>query len=45
MPAVDARTVAARVKKGELDRIYYIYGTDIGRVEELTKLISEGLGE
>lgn len=46
MPKTDARTAAARAKKEGPDRLYYIYGTDIVRVQALTKaLIRAAVGE
>ncbi|MBR2283485.1 MAG: DNA polymerase III subunit delta [Ruminococcus sp.] len=46
MPRIDPRTLISKVKKDGPDRLYYIYGTDLNRVEKLTKqLIRAVAGE
>lgn len=39
MPSVDSKTLTARLKKGEIDNIYYLYGQNVTEVEKLTKRI------
>lgn len=39
MPLADAKTVTARLKKGEIDNLYYLYGQNVTEVERLTKQI------
>lgn len=39
MPQTDSKGLKARLKKGEIDNIYYIFGADVPEVEKLTKLI------
>ena len=46
MPKTDARTALARARKDGPDRLYYIYGTDVIRVQALTKkLIEAAVGD
>ena len=46
MPKTDARTAASRAQKEGPDRLYYIYGTDVVRVQALTKkLIRTAVGD
>lgn len=46
MAQTDARTITAQLKKGELSNLYYIYGADVVRVENLTKqVIRAAVGE
>ncbi len=45
MAVTDVKSVAAQIKRGELSRVYYIYGADIVQVETLTKqLIRKATG-
>lgn len=39
MAQIDAKNLAAQLKKGELSNLYYIFGGDVRTVEQLTKLI------
>lgn len=39
MGRTDARTLVSALKKGELSRIYYIFGADVASVKKMTKLI------
>ncbi|MDE7365160.1 MAG: DNA polymerase III subunit delta [Ruminococcus sp.] len=39
MPKLDSKTLASALKKGELNRIYYLFGTDVSGVEKMTKYI------
>lgn len=39
MAKTDSELLASALKKGELSRIYYIFGADVAGVEKMTKLI------
>lgn len=39
MAKTNSKTLASALKKGELSRIYYIFGADIAGVKKMTKLI------
>ncbi len=39
MPMADQKTITARLKKGELDNLYYIYGQNVTGVQTVTKQI------
>ncbi len=39
MAQTDVKTISAQLKKGELHRLYYLYGADVSSVEKLTKMI------
>ncbi|MCM1133121.1 MAG: DNA polymerase III subunit delta [Ruminococcus flavefaciens] len=39
MAKTDSKTLASALKKGELSRIYYIFGADVTGVEKMTKQI------
>ncbi len=39
MARVDSKTLVSALKKGELSRIYYIFGADIAGVKKMTKMI------
>lgn len=39
MPQTDSKGLKSKLKKGEFDNLYYIYGQDVPEVEKLTKLI------
>lgn len=46
MPKIDARTAVSRAGKDGPDRLYYIYGTDVVKVQALTrKLIKTAIGD
>lgn len=46
MAQVDAKTIAAQLKKGELHNFYYIYGLNVSGVESLTKaIIKKAVGD
>lgn len=46
MPQIDQKTASARLKKGELANLYYIFGQDVSGVERLTKkVIKAAVGE
>jgi DNA polymerase-3 subunit delta len=46
MPQIDAKTLKAQLKKGELSNIYYIFGQNIPDVEKLTKdIIKAAIGD
>ena len=39
MPQTDPKSLKSKLKKGEIDNIYYIYGENVPEVDKLTKLI------
>ena len=39
MPITDPKALKAKLKKGEFDNIYYIFGQNVPEVDKLTKLI------
>ncbi len=39
MAKLDAKSLVSALKKGELSRVYYIFGADVSGVERMTKLI------
>lgn len=39
MAKLDAKSLVSALKKGELSRVYYIFGADVSSVEKMTKLI------
>lgn len=39
MPQADEKTITARLKKGELDNLYYIYGQNVTGVQSITRQI------
>ena len=39
MPQTDAKGLKAKLKKGDFDNIYYIYGQNIPEVDKMTKLV------
>lgn len=39
MPQTDPKGLKAKLKKGEIDNIYYIFGENVPEVDKLTKLI------
>ena len=39
MPQIDYKTLESELKKGRISNLYYLYGTDVGAVERLTKKI------
>lgn len=39
MSKIDSKTLTSALKKGELSRIYYIFGADVSGVEKMTKQI------
>lgn len=39
MAQADVKTIITQLKKGELHRLYYLYGADVSGVEKLTKMI------
>ena len=42
----DSKTVSARLKKGEIDNLYYLYGQNVTEVEKLTRqIIKTAVGE
>ena len=46
MPQEDSKTIAAKLRKGELSNLYYIFGKDVVGVEKLTRrIIRTAVGE
>ena len=46
MPQIDAKTLKAKLNKGELSNLYYIFGQNIPDVEKLTKdIIKAAIGD
>lgn len=46
MPKMNSKELAASLKKGQLSRIYYIFGGDVAGVEKMTRLIiNSAVGE
>ena len=46
MPQSDAKKIYARLKKGEIDNLYYLYGQNVTEVEKLTRhIIKTAVGE
>lgn len=46
MPQTDEKTITARLRKGEVDNLYYIYGQNVTGVQTLTKqIIKSAVGE
>ena len=39
MPQIDPKSLSAQLKKGQLANLYYIYGSDINSVEQITRQI------
>ena len=39
MPQIDPKGLKAKLKKGEIDNLYYIFGENVPEVDKLTKLI------
>lgn len=46
MAQADVRTIVAQLKKGELNKLYYLYGLNVSGVEQLTKaIIKKAVGD
>lgn len=39
MPVIQPRELSSRIRKGDLAHVYYIYGADVARVQQLTQAL------